>query len=667
MAATTVGQITDVLAQLGGLAILSATLAAVVALVYRWYVRDTVGSGLALLVGLSGVAVVLNTTPALSQVIVGQTEPTQSEVALFNIAAFLVGGGAAAVGRRVGDRFGADVVLGEGADADLGRLVRSVGRAAGVELPAEIDDAVGYDPVPAETKAKLAGETFHFPRGLTDEEVRDRLAARLRADYGVGHVDAEFGADGSVEYLALGSRAAGIGPTLPPATTAVAIRADPAFAASAGDLVQVWETDPMRRVLTAELRGVAGDTATVAIDAADTPKIDPTTEYRLVTLPVDDRPDREFASLLRGAEETVSSVSVEAGSPLHGLPVGALDLAVVAVEPESGTTVALPEPGYVLAPGDVVFAIARPERLRRLETAARPLDPSLVRQVADPSSPEPTADAGETDEARGEPDLDASGTADGSPPRKPESKPDPERSETPPEPGTVTTGGEREAQSATADDGEEDDDVDDTGTTEKQAGDSSFQQLKAEFESGDADWADDADEKADDTDSEATEFTFGDDADDRDDSERGETDEAADLLDDDPLADDELFADDPAGDEDTDDLAALSFEDDEDDGLGLDASDTDDGFGFDDDDEPSDGERAESGDAPESRADDDEESADDEDEKDEDDQEESEDEDEEDSGGGGSFQQLKEEFESGDADWADDVSDSPGGDMRLDE
>jgi len=38
-----------------------------------------------------------------------------------------------------------------------------------------------------------------------------------------------------------------------------------------------------------------------------------------------------------------------------------------------------------------------------------------------------------------------------------------------------------------------------------------------------------------------------------------------------------------------------------------------------------------------------------------------------DGGGSKSFAQLKEEFESGDADWEDDVSDSPGGDMRLDE
>ena len=32
-----------------------------------------------------------------------------------------------------------------------------------------------------------------------------------------------------------------------------------------------------------------------------------------------------------------------------------------------------------------------------------------------------------------------------------------------------------------------------------------------------------------------------------------------------------------------------------------------------------------------------------------------------------SFRDRKAEFESGDADWTDDVSDSPGGDMRLDE
>jgi hypothetical protein len=367
------GTLLRVGAQVVGLATLAGGLAAAVAFGYRWYVRDRVPRGLALLAGVAGVAVYLNTTAALGQAITGTADPTDVEVALFNIAAFATGTAGAALGRRLGDRVAlATVAGGEAVDDSVGRLVRTVGRTITVDLPEELDDAVGYDPVPEGTKESLAGRTFVFPRRLTVSELRDRLVERLRTDYAVGHVDAELAADGTVEYLALGARPAGLGPTLPPATKAVAVRADPAFAASAGDTVQLWAGNPPERVLTAELRGVSGDVATLAVDATDAPKVDPATRYRLVTLPVGNRPDREFASLLRAAHETFSSVTVGAGSPLDGLPVGALAPAVVAVKPEGGDAVPLPDRTHLLAPGETVFAIAGPELLRRLERAAEP-------------------------------------------------------------------------------------------------------------------------------------------------------------------------------------------------------------------------------------------------------------------------------------------------------
>lgn len=376
LAAATAGdRLATLVAHLGGFAILAGTLAAVVAFLYRWYVREPVAQGLALLVGLGGVAAYLNTTEILGEIIGGSDGVTQT--ALFNISAFVAGLAGAALGRRLGDGFGTEVFgatgLGEARDG-VSRLVEAVGRVLTVELPDDIEDVVGYDPVPASTKATLAGRAFVFPRRLTVDELRERLVARLQTDYAVGHVDVELAADGTVEHLALGSRAAGIGPTLPPATNAVAIRADPAFAASAGDLVQVWETEPLNRVLTAELRGVAGDVVTLAIDAGDTPKLDPDTRYRLVTLPVEDRPDREFASLLRGADETFSSVTVAAGSPLAGLAVGALDVTVVSVTADEGEATVLPGPEYVLGADDGIHAIARPEALRRLEAASEPVE-----------------------------------------------------------------------------------------------------------------------------------------------------------------------------------------------------------------------------------------------------------------------------------------------------
>jgi hypothetical protein len=682
---STTEQVTAVATQLLGLAVFAGLLAAVVALLYRWASREQVPVALALLVGLSGVAVYLNTTSVLGRVIAGETAlTTDVGHALFNIGAFLAGGVGSVVGQRAGDRFSTDVILDtetSDVDEEVNRLVRTVGRVIVVTLPDDIDDVVGYDPVAEETKEKLAGKRFLFPRTLTVAQLQDRLVARLKTDYGVGTVDLELTDDGTVEYLGVGSRAAGIGPTLPPATNAVAIRADPAFAASAGDIVQVWETDPMRRVLTAELRGVADDVATVAIDAADTPKIDPRQRYRLVTLPVEDRPEREFASLLRAADETFSTITAEAGSPLHGMPVGALDVLVIAVKPDDSGSAPVPLPAgdQLLTPGDTVFVIGRPESLRRLEIAATPLDPSLVEDVGTPSigggpsgpatpqtpepqDPDPVTEA-PTEEpvapdepaAVGEPLLEDGpetptagppGSGDGTPADGPTAEADA---------GADTTADDSsfdelkaEFESGDADWDAEDEDDDEPiesiaggpggGGTEpdeaEKTDDSSFDELKAEFESGDADW-----DEGEDDDSETETASPDDSADDLVDledadisfGEGGDAGEADDNL--------ETFDLDDGGD------GAFDLDDEgDDDVLGLDLDDEDDeaGLSLDDDDD----------DSAEEDADDD---------------DDNEDGDDDGGGGGSTFAQLKEEFESGDADWEDDISDSPGGDMRLDE
>jgi hypothetical protein len=643
-AASTVRQVTDLVAQLAGLLVLAGTVAGLAAFLYQWYVREAIPRGLSLLIGLAGVTVYLNTSRALGQVIGGSTLPTETEVALFNITAFAFATAGAVLGRRAGARFGANIALGRGVDGvetEVGRLVQSVGRVISVQLPDEIDDVVGYDPVPAETKESLAGKTFLFPRKLTVAELRSRLVSRLKTDYAVGHVDVELADDGRVEYLALGSRAAGIGPTLPPATNAVALRADPAFSASAGDLVQVWETDPMRRVLTGELRGVAGNIVTVAIDTGDTPKVDPRKEYRLVTLPVDDRPDREFASLLRAADETLSSVTVEAGSLLHGLPVGALALAVVATRPDGDQPVALPGPRYLLAPGDTVFAIARPETLRRLERAGKPSDPTSPPGAGPVREPEPGAP---TSRERGVPAPEETTAATGETDA---------RSPVTDEPGPTADG------ASTGGDGPDDhqgqpDTAVDAGTGEDtEAGTgvdaSSFEQLEAALDSGEAGWgADDGGSGSEPREPTDAGEPDGDDVP----VDRQERPDAA--VDDGTGLETDAGADVEFGGDDADDLSALE-PDEPADGLDLE-EDLDFGGGIDDTGESEDEDEDEDGD----------EDADGERTDNETDGDEG-DEDGGTSDGAKSFQQLKEEFESGDADWEDDVTDSPGGDMRLDE
>lgn len=360
-------------AQLLGLALLAAAVAAAVAALYRWYVKARVPVGLAVLGGLAIVAIYLNTSTALGQVMGGARGLLDLDTALVNIAVFAAAAIASYGGNLVGDRIAREFALtGAGEfDPDVGRLVRAVGRSIVVTLPDEIEDIEGYDPVLDSVKEELAGRTFVFPRGLTVDQLRERLITRLREDHGIGHVGLDVTRDGTVEYLALGSRAAGLGPTLAPGTAATAITADPPNSASAGDTVQVWTTDETSsRLLTAELRATVGDVVTLTTDVAEADRLDPDARYRLVTLPAEARVDRQFASLLRNADETMDVVTVSEGSPIAGAPIGSIDLAVIARRPEGGAIEAIPPRSDVIGVGDTLYAMARPEALRRLQSAA---------------------------------------------------------------------------------------------------------------------------------------------------------------------------------------------------------------------------------------------------------------------------------------------------------
>lgn len=375
-----------ILARLAGLAVLAGGLGVAIGLLHRWYASDRVPEGLSVLVGLSGVALSLNTTIALGEVIGGDLGALDIQTALLNVATFVAAALTASAGGRAGDRLGESVLTLSGTgkgERDVSAIVRSVGRGIVVHLPDapdDIGDIEGYDPVDPEVKAKLAGKTLVFPRRLTVEELRDRFVARLVSDYGVGHVDVELSEEGEVEYLALGSRQAGLGPTLPPETAAVAVRADPAPAVSPGDVVQVWSTDEPadgaidepKRVATAEVRGATGDVVTLAVDVDDTGRLDSDSTYRLVTLPVEPRADREFAAVLRAAEETMGAVTVAEDSALDGTPVGGLDVAVVAVRGDETGVETIPSRSRILAAGETIYVVARPETIRRLEAAASP-------------------------------------------------------------------------------------------------------------------------------------------------------------------------------------------------------------------------------------------------------------------------------------------------------
>lgn len=364
------------IARILGLSAAAAGIAVIAAILYRWYARTSLPEGVAVLAGLSVVAVYLNATAVFGQLIT-ITGDGAGLLALNVVLANTITIGAAAVsaiaGRYVGDRIAIQIGAVTGArelDAEVGRIVQSVGRVTTVDVPEEIADIEGYDPVADETKAALAGKTLVFPRRLAVADLRDRLVDRIKQDYGVGHVDVDLRDDGTVEHLGVGKRAAGVGPTLAPGTAATAVRADPANSASAGDVVQLWRPGPEpERVTTAELRGRADDVVTLALDEIDANALDDGVRYRLVTLPAEARPEREFAALLRDADETMAVVEIQAGSPLDGTPIGALDLTTIAVRAADGSVSAIPSRSRVLGAGDTLYAMARPETLRRLEAA----------------------------------------------------------------------------------------------------------------------------------------------------------------------------------------------------------------------------------------------------------------------------------------------------------
>ncbi|SEO25070.1 hypothetical protein SAMN04487948_101340 [Halogranum amylolyticum] len=371
-----------VVADLLGYALAAAVAAGVVSLVFRWYFKEQASKGVAALVGVAAVAALLN-----AEKLTGVIDPTTAAVlfdldeVLTNVAAIAVAVAASVAGWRVGDAAATNVfaVTGvKGLEGEVSRVVRSVGRVTAVTLPAEVGDMDEHDAVSEEKKTEIAGKTLLFPRRLTVEELRDRLVSRLKDDYGVGYVDVEVTEKGTVGYLAVGSRMTGIGPTLTPGAAAVAVEADPATSASPGDVVQVWtDADSPERVVTAELRATSDDVATLAVDAADATKLDTGRSYRLMTLPSEPQTDREFASLLRAAAETMGVVTVQEGSTLTERTVGDLDQTVTAVRSAAGSIEALPPGSRSFAVGDVLYVVARPEGLRRLETAAQ----------AQPSSP----------------------------------------------------------------------------------------------------------------------------------------------------------------------------------------------------------------------------------------------------------------------------------------
>lgn len=365
--------------EIGGLALTAGIIAALSAMVYRWYLRERVATGLALLVALSVVALYLNVKSALGDVVAGETAALSVEAVLFNGAALVVAAATVPLGVRAGDRVYRSTAAVTGdhtVDGEVSRFIRTVGRLVAIELPADVEDIPGYDPVADDVKTSIADTTLLFPRGLSLSELEDRIELRLTDDYDIGAVDFDLDPDGTITYLAVGRHPAGLGPTLGPGTAAVAVTADPPYAASPGDSVQLWTPPPNpERVTTAEVRATHDDTVTLALDSHDAPIV-AGGDYRLLTLPQTPRPDREFSSLLRAADATMAAVTIASDSPLTNATVAAIHPTIIAISPADGAVDLVPGRTRRLTPGDTLYVVARPDVIRRIETAATPSTPT---------------------------------------------------------------------------------------------------------------------------------------------------------------------------------------------------------------------------------------------------------------------------------------------------
>jgi hypothetical protein len=357
-----------------GFGLYAGVIATGVAFVYRAETLRPVPVGAGILLGVSLPAIWLNIESVVGTALVGSAGLLHEATGAYLLGVFFVSAVAAEGGRRTGDHLACEVYDVTRLDAgdDAAELIRSAGLAVEVELPETVADATGYPAVEEAVKDDLAGETMLFPRRLSPAERRDRLIARIEADYGVGHVEIETDGSGAVTHLAVGGTERGIGPSLPPGTVAVALRTDPSPDASVGDPVEVWggADGPDGPLARGTLLATAGDTATVVVDAEDAAAFATGASYRLVTRPGEPNDVHELVSVIRAADETVTAVTVEADGSLDGEFAGWLPTTVPVIERE-GEAIPFPLDRETLQAGDTAYVLGTPAEIRDLAAYER--------------------------------------------------------------------------------------------------------------------------------------------------------------------------------------------------------------------------------------------------------------------------------------------------------
>lgn len=87
--------------------------------------------------------------------------------------------------------------------------------------------------------------------------------------------------------------------------------------------------------------------------------------------------------MLRRGDETMSIVEIGPESPLNGVSVGTLEATIIAIRSPDGDVDTIPKRDRLIQSGDHLFAIGRPELLRKLESTK---DTQLIGSDGAPST-----------------------------------------------------------------------------------------------------------------------------------------------------------------------------------------------------------------------------------------------------------------------------------------
>ncbi|MFB1065532.1 TrkA C-terminal domain-containing protein [Natrinema sp. H-ect4] len=353
-----------------GFALIAGIVTTTVAFGYRAVSTRGAPVGVGTFAGLAVVAGWLNAAGLEQATIIDETPLVHHATATYVLGAVVVSAIAAEIGRRIGDEVARDVfdITRLAATGEIASLVRSARLSIAIQLPERIDDAAGYPPVDPSIKRDLAGRTVLVPQISDESALRSRLATRLERDYGLGHVSITVGADGTVERLAIGGTRSRIGSSLPTGTVAMAIRTDPAPTASVGDPIEVWtsEEDSSRLAATGMVRATAGDVATITVDADAADRLaDSGSSYRLTTRSEPPNDGDGLCSVLRAADETVRSVTVEDGGTLDNVFVGWLS-GIVLVVVRDDEVIPFPDDNETLRDGDELSVLGTAGELASL-------------------------------------------------------------------------------------------------------------------------------------------------------------------------------------------------------------------------------------------------------------------------------------------------------------